>query len=217
MSQKYEFLNKLPGAQENLELMQADLNDAASFVPCFTGVEYVMHIASPYVISVADPQKDLVDPAVNGTKAILELCKNTPSVKRLVMTSSIASVSDCFDSNKIYNENDWNEQSSLTRNPYYYSKTLAEKEAVNFMQTQINCHFDIIRILPFLTMGPSLNGSLNESHGVILAFLTGRLPGITDLSHGISDVRDIATAHIIAMEKQEAEGRYHILEIKKYV
>ena len=36
---------------------------------------FVHHVASPYVLTVNDPQKDLVDPAVNGTLTVLRSCK----------------------------------------------------------------------------------------------------------------------------------------------
>ena len=203
----YAFLKSLPNADNNLEIFPADLNNVDSFSPGFTDVEIVLHVASPYVLNVTNPQKDLVDPAVNGTKAILDLCHTHPLVKRLVLTSSVAAVSDCFDSNKIYNEDDWNVTSSLVRNPYYYSKTLAEREAVRFMEEHPDTHFDLVRINPFVVLGPSLNGKLNESHQALLAFLDGTVPGVIDVSHSICDVRDIATAHIVAFENPEASGR----------
>jgi len=206
-NEKYEFLQRLDGANERLEFVQADLMVPSSLEPCFQDVEYVLHIASPFMFTVSDPKRDLLDPAANGTISVLDLCKKNPNIKRIVFTSSIASVSDSFDSSKTYNEDDWNESSSLTRNPYYYSKTQAEKSAVEFMTTNKDLHFDLVRILPFVVLGPSLNATLNESHNFIANLLRGKLSGILDLSFGFCDVRDIATAHIIAMENPTANGR----------
>ncbi len=83
------YLSRLPGA-ENLELVKADLLDPESFSDAVAGSEYVFHTASPYVVTVKDPQRDLVDPAVNGTLAVLEACAATTGVKRVVLTSSMA-------------------------------------------------------------------------------------------------------------------------------
>ena len=56
----------------------------------------MLHVASPYIVTVKDPQRDLVDPAVDGTKAVLEAAKAAGTVKRVVLTSSVAAVADEF-------------------------------------------------------------------------------------------------------------------------
>ena len=52
----------------------------------------MFHTASPFQIAVADPQRDLVEPALNGTKNVLASVARTPSVKKVILTSSIAAV-----------------------------------------------------------------------------------------------------------------------------
>ena len=73
------------------------------------------------------------DPAVNGTKNVLNSCKKH-SVKQVVLTSSVAAITDSPINDKVYTEEDWNTESNLGRNPYYYSKTLAEKAAWKFVE-----------------------------------------------------------------------------------
>lgn len=70
----YPFLTGLPGAAERLELFEADLLSEGSYDLAVAGCNYVMHTASPYVINVKNPQRDLVDPAVDGTESVLESC-----------------------------------------------------------------------------------------------------------------------------------------------
>ncbi len=204
---KYRYLTALPGAQERLELIAAELLTEGSYDTATKGCEYVMHTASPYAISVQDPQRDLVDPAVKGTRNVLASCRRSPSVKRVVLTSSMAAVTDEPDPNHTLTEADWNEKSSLTRNPYYYSKTLAEKEGWNFVNNQKPA-FDLVVINPFLVVGPSLGPSLNTSNAIMRDLLTGVYPGIMNLSWGFVDVRDVARAHILAMETPRASGLY---------
>ena len=67
-----------------------------------------MHTASPYALIVNDSQKDLVDPAVRGTLTVLESCKKFPSIKKVILTSSVAAITDSPISGKKYTENDWN-------------------------------------------------------------------------------------------------------------
>ena len=52
------------------------------------GCQAVIHLATPYIYTAADPQKEIVDPAVEGVRGILQASANTPSVKRVVVTSS---------------------------------------------------------------------------------------------------------------------------------
>ncbi len=69
----------LPGA-ERLELVEADLMSPGSFDAPAQGCDAVLHMASPFIIEVKDPQRDLVDPAVNGTRAVLSAAKKAASV-----------------------------------------------------------------------------------------------------------------------------------------
>jgi len=94
----HAFLSSLPGAAERLTLVEADLLKPQSFDAAVAGCDTVLHMASPYVMTVADPQRDLVDPAVQGTLSVLGACARTPSVGRVVLTSSMAAVTDEPDS-----------------------------------------------------------------------------------------------------------------------
>jgi dihydroflavonol-4-reductase len=95
-----------------LELFQADLTEDKAFDEAVHGCEYVLHVASPCIITVKDPQKDLVDPAVKGTLSALQAAVNDGNVKRVVVTSSVASVAEHGGNGKVYNESDWNDVSS---------------------------------------------------------------------------------------------------------
>lgn len=75
---------------------------------------------------VHDPQRDLVDPAVKGTKNILSaVAKSKDTIKRVVLTSSFAAVVKAKKgpaNGKLFTEEDWNDESSLTDEPYRFSK-----------------------------------------------------------------------------------------------
>lgn len=200
-------LRALPGAAERLELVEADLMKAGSFDGAVAGCAYVMHTASPYVLNAKDPQKDLVDPAVNGTITVLESAKKSGSVKRVILTSSMAAITDEPDSDKVLTEADWNDKSTLDRNAYYYSKTLAERAGWAFVERE-KPGFDLIVINPFLVVGPSLSMAVNASPQIFVDMLGGVYPGILNLTWGFVDVRDVAKAHILAMETPAAQGRY---------
>jgi dihydroflavonol-4-reductase len=203
----YEYLTSLTGAAERLELMQAELLTEGSYDEAIAGCEYVIHTASPYVLDVKDPQHDLVDPALKGTMNVLQACAKAGSVKKVVLTSSVAAVFDEPVSGHVYTEEDWNETSSLTRNPYFYSKTLAERSAWEYVEKK-NPAFELVVVNPGMVIGPSLVPSLNTSNQIFRDVLAGTYPMIMSISWGFVDVRDVAHAHVLAMENEKAKGRY---------
>jgi dihydroflavonol-4-reductase len=208
---KNAHLLAMPGAKERLTLVAADLNDADPFSAHVMDVDTIMHMASPYVINVADAQRDLVDPAVNGTVSMLKAAAKSKTVKRVVLTSSMAAITDEPDG-RVLTEADWNTQSSLTRNPYYFSKTLAERAAWDFMTNETKSGekpaFDLVVINPFLVVGPSHTNAINSSNQILVDVIKGQYPAILALDWGFVDVRDVADAHIAVMDHPKAEGRY---------
>ena len=108
---------------------------------------------------------------------------------------------------RVLTEADWNDRSSLRRNPYYYSKTLAERAAWDFMAAK-RPDFDLVAINPFLVIGPSMTRALNPSNQVIADLLKGAFPAVLRLVFGFVDVRDVALAHRLALERPAAHGRY---------
>jgi dihydroflavonol-4-reductase len=204
---KYKYLTELPGAAERLELVEAELLDEGSYDKAVEGCHCVMHTASPYVIDVEDPQRDLVEPAVSGTLNVLRACTSASSVQRVVLTSSMAAISDEPVADHVFTESDWNDKSNLERNPYYYSKTQAERAAWELVG-EAGTAFDLVTINPYMILGPSLSPSLNTTNQMFRDFLTGVYPGVMSLAWGFVDVRDVARAHVLAMETPSASGRY---------
>jgi nucleoside-diphosphate-sugar epimerase len=151
---------RISGIQEKLEFIEADLTSNDNWDKVFSGgIEAVIHVASPYVLKSENPQVSLINPAVEGTKRILELCQSTSSVKKLVYISCINALTDEFDNNKEYKEDDWNTTSSLQRNAYAYSKTMAEKLVHSFAK-QVGCRFQVVSLLPGMMWGPPIGGNI---------------------------------------------------------
>eukprot|EP00919_Chromeraceae_sp_WS-2016_P020736 GHVR01049228.1.p1 GENE.GHVR01049228.1~~GHVR01049228.1.p1 ORF type:complete len:217 (+),score=43.90 GHVR01049228.1:63-713(+) len=165
-TESYKHLTDLQGSNK-LQLVEANCLKPDGWKDAVSGCEYVMHTASPYKIVVKDPQKDLVDPALLGVQHVLEECRKAASVKKLVLTSSVAAISDEFDDEILYDESVWNTKSTLNRNPYYYSKTIAEREAHSFIEKN-SCNFELVVINPFAVIGPSLRGDVNPSVATII-------------------------------------------------
>ncbi|MGH3459175.1 SDR family oxidoreductase [Aeromicrobium sp.] len=196
-----------------LTLLAADLVQDGSFDEAMAGCELVMHTASPFALSVKDPQQDLVDPAVQGTRNVLESANRVNSVKRVVLTSSVVSIyGDARDLEQapgdVFTEDDWNTTSTLSHQPYSYSKVVAERAAWKIAEAQDR--WDLVVINPGFVLGPSLTtASDSASISTIMQFVDGRLlMGAPALEVGVVDVRDVALAHIKAGFTPAAAGRH---------
>ncbi|XP_054799923.1 cinnamoyl-CoA reductase CAD2-like [Prosopis cineraria] len=211
---KVDHLLKLDGANERLHLIKADLLDEGSFDPVIKGCEGVFHTASPFIINdVKDPQAELIDPAVKGTLNVLKSCSKFRSVKRVVLTSSIASVA--YDRKpktpEVIVDETWFSDLDLSRESkllYRVSKILAEDAALKFVEKN---NIDMVTINPATVIGPLLQPTLNTSAAVILNLINGAQT-FPNNSFGWVSVKDVANAHIQAFETPSASGRYVLVE-----
>ena len=145
----------------------------------------------------------------------MSACAESGTVKRVVLTSSIAAVSCGLSGhpgrqNHTYSEEDWSPPEACA--PYERSKTLAEKAAWDFVKgLPEEKRFDLAVINPGLVIGPILTEFNGTSVGLLKSILTGEIPGCLDVNPSVVDVRDVAQAHIVAMEKPECRGKRYIL------
>jgi len=154
--------------------------------------------------------EEIVKPAVEGTLNVLRSCANARTVKKVVITSSGAAIHPEGQSTKIWTENDWNDAVSIERNPYHFSKVMAEKGAWEFQEKLSSDEkFNLVTICPTTVLGPQLSAdSMSITTSLIRSLMQGEYPGLPRLRFNLVDVRDVATAHTWAMESEKANGRY---------
>jgi dihydroflavonol-4-reductase len=211
---KLRYLDEIAAsAPGEIRYFQADLLDDGAYDEAMAGCSVVFHTASPFVIDVRDPQKELVDPAKLGTRNVLEAANRTPSVRRVVLTSSCAAIyGDNADLDEtpdgVFTEDIWNTSSSLEHQPYSYSKTVAEREAWRIHDAQDR--WDLVVINPSLVIGPGINPyATSESFKLVKQLGDGSMkPGAPRIGFGVVDVRDLAEAHVRAAFTPGASGRY---------
>ena len=212
---KIEHLNNWKKQYVDLfNVFEADLLDEGSFDKAVDGCDIVIHTASPFLMGgIKNPQKQLVDPALKGTRNVLESVSRFSQVRRVVLTSSIAAIyGNAKEALSIpdntYNESHWNTLSSLSNEPYKYSKTLAEKEAWKMHEAQD--HWDLFVINPGFVLGPPLsNRTDSESIRFGVDIVKGKFKaGIPDFTFSVVDVRDVAQAHINAAFTDSEPGRH---------
>ncbi|CAN8288304.1 unnamed protein product [Cochlearia groenlandica] len=210
---KTEHLLALEGAEERLKLFKANLLEEGSFDSAIDGCQGVFHTASPFYHDVKDPQAELLDPAVKGTINVLSSCLKTSSVKRVVLTSSIAAVAfngmprtpDTIVDESWFADPEYCRASKLW---YVLSKTLAENAAWKFAKEN---DLQLVSINPAMVIGPLLQPTLNTSAAAVLSLIKGAQT-FPNATFGWVNVKDVANAHIQAFENPNAEGRYCLVE-----
>ena len=220
-TQKRVHLDKLAkDSSGEIKYFESDLMIEDSYKEAMKKCELVIHIASPFIMDSKDPQKEVIDPALKGTQNVLKTANKIESVKRVVLTSSVAAIyGNGIDGQSVeggmFNESMWNTTSTSTDGEYSYSKTVAEKEAWKICKEQKR--WDLVVINPGFVLGPSLNpNAMFESKKFMLQMGNGDLKsGAPDITMGMVDVRDVSKAHVTAGFSESAKGRY-ILSAKTH-
>ena len=203
-------------------LFKADLLETGSYADAMKGCNIVFHTASPFITKFKDAQRDLIEPALLGTENVLATANATASVKRVVLTSSVAAIygdtTECASlPNGTLTENEWNVTSSAKHQPYSYSKVLAERAAWKIAEGQDK--WSLVVINPALVIGPTVSGySTSASHDILRQIGDGTLKaGAPPFELGVVDVRDVSEAHLRAAYMKDAEGRHIVFNEAKSI
>ena len=207
----FEALQKHNTPTENLNLFTLNLTEDDGWDEGKEGCDYLLHVASP--IALENHNEDFfVKPAVAGVKRAFKYAKKH-NVKKVVLTSSVAAIFDTLEEKTDYDETDWSDPENPSISHYAKSKTLAEKAAWDFVDNEDN-PFELAVINPALVIGPSLSGDLGESNKAIAMVTTGKMPVAVPLQFGYVDVRDVAAAHLLAMQNSNSNGERFALAEK---
>lgn len=159
----------------------------------------------------------MIRPAVDGTLSVLKACAEAGTVKRVVLTSSVAAVSNGMGGSPskpqdhVYSEADWSVETECA--VYERSKLLAEKAAWDYMKSlEEERRFELVVMNPAYVQGPLLSkASGGGTQALCGGLMNGKFPALLNLSFPIVDVRDVVAAHIAGMEKSEAAGNRYVL------
>lgn len=193
----------------DLSFYEADLTADKGWNEALEGVDYVLHVASPFPLVEPEDENELIIPAREGALRVLAAAKKA-GVKRVVLTSSFAAIGYGVDrSNHVFTEADWtNVNAPLT--PYLKSKTLAELAAWDFMKRE-GGNMELAVVNPVGIFGPILGGIVPASFtGAIQSIVDGTVKETPAFSFGAVDVRDVVDLHIRAMLHPEANGQRFI-------
>ncbi len=194
--------NKQFAPHGELEIIEGDMTNAASFESHLKGCETVFHTAAFFRDNYKGGSHwaDLEKININGTKCLLEAALKA-GVKQFVHVSSIA-VLDGVAGTLIDETCDRDIKNS---DDYYRSKIISERTVREFaaQYPMMKCYY----ILPGWMWGP---GDLRPTSAGQLALdvMNGKLPAIVPGTFSVVDARDVATALIMVTFKGKPGERY---------
>lgn len=200
----------------NLEFCELDLMKDEGWDEAMKACDFVLHIASPFVIKVPKDENELIKPAVEGTLRALKAAKKA-GVKRVVLTSSVVAMLGDVNSSIKVNKDSWTNVNKKNATAYLKSKTLAERAAWEFINNQTtNNPLELVVINPGPIYGPTLTGNLTgETMDFFKKIISGKMPMLPKSSTVMSDVRDIANIHVQSLENEKANGKRFIVTTRE--
>lgn len=196
----------------HLEIVPAELLDAASWVGLADDCAAVVHIACPVRTEIGTPPHAMLDPAVLGTEHVLREAARAGGVERVIYMSSIVTLLDHHRpaargaAAEIVGPADWNETATPAADPYADAKVRAERLARARVAGSMPGAL-LASIVAGPVIGPPLPGaalpaSVDKTLGPLLSGQLAR--GSVDLSLGLVDVRDVAAvvARLLALDAE---------------
>jgi dihydroflavonol-4-reductase len=199
-------LRALPGASERLTIVTGDVLDRKSLVEPLRGCQAVVHAAASVSLSAKNPQVEIVDVAVEGTRNVFEAAEEA-GVTRFVVTSSESAMIRFEKPNDyVFSERDWSDDATLQDNPYGLAKH--DSERLMWTLAERAGRVEAVAILPGLVVGPAMcQGHLHSSLSVLTDVLTRAHPGFAPIWHNVTGIDIVAAAHVAAVERADVVGQ----------
>jgi len=182
-----------------VERVEGDLRDPASLRKSLTGCRQLYHVAAHYALWAKDPSI-FYEVNVTGTKNLLEAARDV-GTERIVYCSTIGAIGLPPGGGLGTEET----PVSLEQMAGHYkrSKYLAEQEVLTLAKAG----------LPVVIVNPSAPVGAGDvkptpTGQIIVDFMKGRMPAYIETGMNIVDVDDVATGHLLAMEKGRIGERY---------
>jgi dihydroflavonol-4-reductase len=184
-----------------VEIAEGDVTIEHTVYRALAGVDRVFHVAAAYKFWDRDPSR-ILEPAVSGTRAVLEAVRRRGGIERVVVTSSVAALGCAKRPEPLDESAEWNLEGSEI---YIVAKRRAEELAMSLAG-----ELPIVVVQPAAVFGPA-DAKPTPSGAMIVRYLNWKAPiGFPGGPGGISvvDVDDVAQGHVLAMEKGRIGERY---------
>ncbi|HYG66849.1 MAG TPA: NAD-dependent epimerase/dehydratase family protein [Anaeromyxobacteraceae bacterium] len=191
-------LSNLTGA--TVELARGDILDPPSVAAAVRGCDAVIHAAG--LVGFRPGMRErLLEVNVRGVEIVFAAAR-AAGVRRAVLVSSTSAAGGSF-SPRFADEATPSNAERLGID-YFVSKWRGEQAA----HAEARDGLEVVVLRPGYVLGP---GDLGRSSGAtVLQFVTGRLPGYVEGGVSFTDVRDVARAHVAAIEREAVRGTYFL-------
>ncbi|KAL1203046.1 putative anthocyanidin reductase [Cardamine amara subsp. amara] len=214
---------------ERLRLFRADLQDDGSFDDVVKGCDGVFHVAASMEFDISSDhvnlesyvQNKVIDPAIKGVRNVLGSCLKSKSVKRVVFTSSISTLTSKDENERMRSFVDESCKAHIDHVLktqasgwiYVLSKLVSEEEAFRYAKEK---GMDLVSVITTTVSGPFLTPFVPSSVQVLLSPVTGDsklfkiLSAVNKRMGSIAfvHIEDICRAHLFLMEQPKAKGQY---------
>ena len=155
-----------------LDFCQLDLLCDDGWADAVQGCRYVVHIASPFVLTMPKESDEILRPALDGTRRMI-LAALDAGVERIVLTSSVAAIDNGHRRyDHVLGPDDWTDPDGPHVTAYTRSKTLAEREAWAIAEQKGDRNVLAV-INPGTIIGPLLDDDPGTSGAIIQRLLRG--------------------------------------------
>jgi len=184
--------------KHEIEWCQANLIDSSTIAEAMIGCDVVFHAAGYYPTTSRDPARQVRRAQTQMEGVLLAFRQAKPGT--LVYTSSLSTIGPPSKPGRLANESDLYQLGSVPA-PYFDIKMVME-------QTALESGLPVVALCPTAVFGP---GDVKPTSGRLLINVArGHMPLYPDGQINVVDVRDVARAHVAAVEQGEPGERYII-------
>lgn len=227
---KYEHLLPLINAAVNLEICSLNVQDKEALENFIKGCDIIIHGGTPFKLDIKDPQSELLEPTLQGTRNFLELISKSKQLKKVVIIASVAAWNTSFPlnpptypANHIFTEED-TPYISEKDHPYAQAKFMANQEVGKFIAANPNLPFEISSISPTMVIGNSLSERPDSTSQGLQYLIKNKIAAdpfiemlfTTDAMFSMIDVRDVAEAIYQAATTKEIHGKNYLIANQSY-
>ena len=226
---KYKHLTELENSG-NLYITELNIENKNQLQQFVQDCDLVIHGGTPFQLEVSDPKSELFDPTIRGTENFLEAISNTPSVEKVVIIASVASLNTNFplppDNTTPLDVMDELSPKFISKesHPYAQAKFIANQTVEKYIEEHPGIHFEISSVSPVMVMGRSLSSREDStSSGLQFLIKNGIAPNDfirflydVDALFAIVDVRDVAEAVYKAATRNGIHGKNYLLSSESW-
>jgi len=227
---KYEHLFSLSNATDNLEIFPLDVRDKEALGNFVKDCDIIVHGGTPFKLDVKDPQTELFEPTVQGTRNFLGVISKSKRLKKVVFIASVAAWNTSFPlspatypDNHIFTEKDTPYLSDQDH-PYGQAKFLADQEVRKFIAAKPDLSFEINSVSPTWVIGNPLSERPDSTSMGMQYLIKNKIAAnpfvemlfATDTMFSMIDVRDVAEAIFQAATTKGIHGKNYLIANESY-